>query len=294
MTVISVTSASGSPGVTALALGLSLSFRRHGANPLLIEADPKGGALSLRFGLGGHPSTASLASEISRDLRQSLLNQHSFDLRGVSVVAAPPDPLVSTWALQRAAGAIAEVATAGGRHTVVDLGRLGQDSPALDLAVSSHVVLIVTKASVEDVQAMLFGIRQLRSVGASARLVVVGEEPYNPHEIAEVAGAPLAAVLPNDPVMARALVGGKVRERRFRRSVLSKAIDSLADSLLDAHRQTVTARSAPPPPPPPPAPGPERPLPAERSASGGGAPVTQRVSRPVPEIRGQRSEGAAR
>ena len=92
MTVVAVTSSRTSPGATSLGIGLALAWQNQVERSLLIEADPAGGVLSLRFDLAAAPSLTTFASDVRNGYRDDLLWANTQDLRGVRCLPAPVDP----------------------------------------------------------------------------------------------------------------------------------------------------------------------------------------------------------
>lgn len=233
MTIVALTSSRGSPGVTSLAVGVALSLTRSGARPLLIEADPAGGVLGLRFDLPREPSMATLAGEAGRGSSDgALLSNHTVELAGFELLTAPFDGLITSWALNRSTNYLSEVLRSLDRPVVVDLGRLDPASPALSLASIADAVVTVSRPTADEAQAMMFGVRTLRNHCDRLGLVTIGDRPFIPHEIADLASVPLFAVLPEDQRTSKAFLGGKHSARTLRRSLLWRSIDSLSAGLF--------------------------------------------------------------
>ncbi len=237
MPVIGLTSGGASPGTTSIALGLAFALgQQSGHNPVLIESDPDGGVLGLRFGFPAEPNLASYASALGRSSADgTLLAAHTIDFSGVRVLAGPGDPLIARWALNRSATAIADAVAQQGVPTVMDLGRTLGDSPASPLAIAADRVLIVLRPTAAEVQRMLYTKRALATVGCRSALVIVGHSPYNPQDVAELAGVPLLAVVPDDPKTASVLRGGRHTVRKFRKSMLWLTLHEMAAVLLRSY-----------------------------------------------------------
>ena len=232
MAIVAFTSSRGSPGVTSLAVGVALSLQKEKARPLLIEADPAGGVLGLRFDLAREPSLATLAGEAGRGASDSeLLFGHTVDFAGFDLLAAPSDGLITNWALNRSTNYLSDVLRSLDRPVVIDLGRLDATSPALSLASVADAVVTVCRPSADEAQAMMFGVRTLRNHSDRVGLVTIGDRPFVPHEIADLAAVPLFAVLPDDQRTSKAFLGGKHSVRTLRRSLLWRSIDSLTAGL---------------------------------------------------------------
>jgi hypothetical protein len=87
MALVCVTAAHGAPGVTTLALLAAGSWPRPA---VVVEADPSGGALAVRYGLGRTPGLADLAAAVDTHASVSALWSSAQSLPGgLRVVAAP-------------------------------------------------------------------------------------------------------------------------------------------------------------------------------------------------------------
>lgn len=250
MTVIGVTSARSSPGATSLAVGLAMAWRTETRPSLLIEADPAGGVIGLRFNLRSTPSLSTLIADMRHAFDPSLIVDNAVDLQGVKCLLAPVDPVVAERAVEHAAELLAPQLKVVQLPTVIDLGRCGRHSLSLPLAVEADLVLVVVRPRVDEVQSTLFTVRTLKAAGCSVGLVSIGKQPHPPEEVARLAGVPLIAVLPEDAKFASPLAGGHHRRRRFRRSLLWRSIDSLATALLDVSPRVEQSQNKNHPPAP--------------------------------------------
>lgn len=236
--IVSLTSARSSPGVTSLAVGMAYVWQELGYQPLLVEADPAGGVLGLRFDLPSEPSFTTLSADLRRGSDPQRIVDNTAEIRGVRTLLSSVDPAQASRVLARSAGIMAAELPSLRRPVVIDAGRLGADSPSLPLLQASHQVLVLCRPRVEEAQSMLFGLRVLRGLDCRCGLVVVGERPHDPHEIAALAGVPLVAVLPDDAVLATALTGGVYNEKRLKRSLLWRSITALSRSVLHSSGPT--------------------------------------------------------
>jgi|GEM_PF-1514881 len=269
MSVVAITSSRTSPGATTLAAGLAIAWSHLVERSLLIEADPAGGVLALRFELAPAPSLTSFASDVRNAFQQDLVWSNTQDLRGAHCMPAPVDPRLARSWIERVAPTLNTELPKLGAPTVIDLGWVDEDGASMPLVRAADTTLIVTSPDVAEVQGLLFQIRRLQDAGANVALVTVGSTPNDPQEIATLTGIPLAAVLPDDRQVAAALTGGKFKPNKFRRSLLWRTISGLAESLFDEHlmmsratsNEVAASSQFPPPvgqptsvtPPPPPA-----------------------------------------
>ncbi|MBD0734654.1 hypothetical protein [Streptomyces sp. CBMA29] len=158
MALIAIAADKGSPGVTTSAVALAAVWPRR---VLLAEADPAGGDLVYRSPAahGGmlDPNTGllSLAATARRGLAAEQLWDHAQPLAGGL------DVLVGIGSAEQAAGlsglwpmlgqAFATLAESpnGAADVIADCGRIGADSPTLDLFSHAALVLLVARTEPE-------------------------------------------------------------------------------------------------------------------------------------------------
>src|SRR5512144_146310 len=250
MTVVAFASAKGSPGVTTSALAVAAVWGRP---VLLAECDPAGGDLLAGYLQGRVERGAGLlevaiaarrglapADVLSRALR---LDDSGFLalLPGLSG-ATPAGALTDAW--PRLADAFAALGAGEGPVDVLaDCGRLAAPHRPSDvLARADRVVLVVrpTLPQVQHARAQVAALRRDPMGGTedpALGVLVVGERPYPPSEVAAALDLPLLGALPHDPPAAAVLSGQAVRGRRFDRSPLIRAARQAADRL----QQSATA-----------------------------------------------------
>ena len=237
MTIFAVASLHGSPGATTLAVGLAAAWpEATGRDRLVVEADPDGGVLAARFAsLRADRTLADAAAALAvrrRFDRDRLLEQTRLVWASLPVLVAPPSADETQRALHTAGELLAAgLAGAADLDAIVDLGRLTAHSAALPLARRAVVTALVVRPRFEDVALLTARVRELRAVDVAPSIVVIGTAPYAPREIADAAGAPLLAVLPNEPQTAAVLGGSGGNDRRLRRSLLWRTIAELASQL---------------------------------------------------------------
>jgi hypothetical protein len=234
--MISITSRRASPGATTLACLLAAWWDEDGATRLLLEADESGGILAPRLkdphGLTWQPGLIELATLPEPDLAGVLANSQPLnDL--VQAVAAPPGSAQVINALNALGDeGASKLSAIDDLRAFVDCGRLTRSGGALHLARRSVVTIIVCRPELEEIHSMLAGVVELRDAGCHLGLVVSGDGPWPPTEIAERAQVPLLGVLPDDPKAARLLArDGLIRSRRLNRTALARAMDELVASL---------------------------------------------------------------
>lgn len=235
MTVVAVTSAGGAPGATSTAVGLAIAASGVSSSPaLLVEADPNGGVLAARFSGKAEPSLLNYVTEARHGFVMDRIDANTQELGGaIRTLVGPPDPSVARRLVRESGMSLFDGLAESGRPTVFDIGRLDDVSPSAALAARADKTLLTLRPEFDQVQAGLFRVGQLRRLGADVGLVVIGDEPLAPTEIADAMETPLAAAIPSDALTARALNGGRYEPKRFLRSQLWRALSSLAWTLFE-------------------------------------------------------------
>jgi MinD-like ATPase involved in chromosome partitioning or flagellar assembly len=237
MSLIAVGSVRGAPGATTLAVALAAVWDRAGHAPFLVEADPDGGVLAARFGLGHHPSLTELGVRARSNLdlddvwasAQALPAPRSGD--GVPVVVAHPSADQCQATLRSVGGRLGGLLDSLATHDViVDVGRLRPGSPALALVEAATVVLVVLRPRLEDIDAVGQRITALNE-GGHARLVVVGERPYPATDVAAALGVGVIGVIADDARSAAALAGDGGSANGLGRLPLLRSARALAHEL---------------------------------------------------------------
>lgn len=262
MTIIGLTSARSSPGITCLSVGLAAAARHRGQQSFLIEADPAGGVLGLRFSLVDRPSLTTFASDVRREVHPRLLTVNTQEVLGVPTLLAPVDPFDTQRHVQNSADSLIELLrTFEDTISFIDLGRVSNNSASLHLASKCDLVLIGSRSTVEDVQATLFLLRVLESRGCESVITVMRDLIHDRSEIEEMSSATLLGHIPEAPRASAAFMGGRFTNRSLMRTEYWRAIDALFLTLSEfrPHNQASApqpepAATASPPanvPPPP-------------------------------------------
>ncbi|GAA3040737.1 chromosome partitioning protein [Actinokineospora globicatena] len=244
--LVSLLSLKGSPGVSTLATAVAARWPAA-ARAVLVEADPSGGDLTLRFSLSSTPGLVSWAAAARRAGDDpDLVWRHTQQLPGgLTVVAASPDAEQARAALTAlapdpASGLGGLRAAAGQPDTVVvvDCGRLDPGSPALPIVRASDAVVLLTGAGADDLAHLPRRLPVISRWSPSPMLLLVGDG-YSTTEVARELGVPPWGRVPHDPKGAAVLRGqrGSSRWRRTGpgRSALGRFALQLATELAARH-----------------------------------------------------------
>jgi hypothetical protein len=230
MAVVCIGSVRGAPGASTLAVLAAACWPRPIA---LIEADPAGGALAVRYRLGRTPGLAGLAALVRHGADQEALWQHAQMLPGeLPVVVAPESGEVTTGILRDCAPALA--AWCSGLEDVdiiVDCGRLAYRDVNWPLCAGADETIVVARPRAEELYPAAHRLRAMVDDVPSAGLVLIGDRPHSPAEITSQLGVQVRGVVADDAWAAGVLtVGG--RSRGLRRSSLVRSVRSLVDDLM--------------------------------------------------------------
>lgn len=232
MSVVCLTSAHGSPGVTTTALVLAATWPSH-RRCLLVEADPFGGVIAARYGLGDTPGLSSLAADSRRGLDNDSVWRHTQHLPGgvpVLVGAATLDeahavlrdltPALTTWATNQT-----EI------DVIIDCGRVLPGRSTVDITGQAGVVMVLTRPTLDQLRPATHQVGTLNASGIDAGLLLVGDEPYRPGEVSAALDVDVVGVVSWDPRTAAVLTGSRGAVRDLGRSRLVRSVAALAQRL---------------------------------------------------------------
>jgi hypothetical protein len=242
--LISLLSAKGSPGVTTLSLGLAARWPRPGA--VVVEVDPAGGDLAARFGHppavpGQEPGLSAMAATRSGSRsRPDPAAWVQATAPGVDVVATEPGTTVTAASLQELSErgpALLEELARGRPAVLLDAGRWDTGSLANPLIAAANMTIMVLRPSLDQFRQVEARLPALRTQARHLRLVVVGDHPWAPADIAAGLGVKLAGAVPVDRQGAGLLSGELAPHRGWRskswtRLPLLRACSSIATDMV--------------------------------------------------------------
>jgi hypothetical protein len=236
MSIVAIGSFRGSPGATTLALALARTWT--GPRPLVVEADPDGGVLAARLGLGHRPCVTDLAVRARGVVEPGEVWDHAQALRGGgAILVGHPSADQCQATLRTGATRLAELfAGLTGHDVIVDVGRLRPGAPTEPLIDVAELVVVVLRPRLEDVDGAASRLAAMRASG-KVGLVLAGDRPYRAAEVAAALGVTVFGVVPHDDRGVRALVGdgGGASRLPLLRSVTALALQFRAH--LDGARR---------------------------------------------------------
>ncbi|MFA9444430.1 chromosome partitioning protein [Egicoccus sp. AB-alg6-2] len=224
-------SARSSPGVTTAVLACASVWP---GRLLLVEASEDGGALAARFGLPIEPGLTTLAAASRHTLggdTAGLLDEHVRPLPGTGRIGAlvGPAALEPAQALLRTcAGRLAGLLESAETDVLIDAGRLPAAPLVAPLIESADRLVLVVRPRVEELAALAHRLAHLSTLGPAPDVLLVGDRPYGPAEVADAIGAPVLGVLAADPDAADALAACGTA-RWLGRSALLRTASGIVD-----------------------------------------------------------------
>lgn len=206
VSMIVIGSASHEAGVTTTALALAAAWPLP-RMPLVVEADPTGGSLAARHGSTPHSPHQHPVHGAHCD---PILSASTVDIAGVPVITAPLHP-------HRARDSILKFAADQNRlshlrdHpswvTLVDVGRLGPDSPALPLVHAADLLVICVAAGSRALADLEHQIPLWTSKIDARRIAAVLVGANQTCELHAVVGIPILGRIPRDQRAVAILTG---------------------------------------------------------------------------------------
>lgn len=220
MSIVSMASLRGAPGVTTTALMTSAALR----GSVLVEGDFAGGVLAVRYRLGREPGLATFAAHPSSGWKA-----HIQLVGDVAVMVGPdsPEAARSLWSngglhlLQGLAGIEATV--------LADAGRLDQNPVLL---AGTTLLVVVIRPIAEHLIALKHQLATLKGSVWGGRIGVVlsGEGPYQPRDLIDDFKVDFFVSLPPDGGTVSALEAGQP-PNRLRATKLGAATKGLGRAI---------------------------------------------------------------
>lgn len=237
MTLITLVSVSGSPGVSTITLGLSEWWPRP---TLVVEADPTGGSGMLAGLFRGEVEPPGGLLEVVTSHRNGQLRLTPDVLLPLPGGRSQLLPGIRAHTQARSLGGVWEplfqalrsLSAETGQDVLIDGGRLGLAGWPEPLVRGSDMTLLVTRSSLPALAAARSWTEALRhDTGTLGLLVVDPGRPYSAREVATWLRVPVFGEIAWDPAAAAVLSDGAPRPRRFERTVLVRSLRASVDGL---------------------------------------------------------------
>jgi MinD-like ATPase involved in chromosome partitioning or flagellar assembly len=216
--IVTFGSIRGAPGVTSWSLLLGAAWPGPtSTDRVVLEADPAGGVLGARYGLGVDPGVVSLIAALRRTDRIDVDAQGRQMASGLCVVPGPESGEQARAVWQGSTETVAGRLAADERVWLVDAGRLDAGSPVVPFGWLSTLTVLVCGPALEDLVQVPSRVAWLHSHGARVGVLVVGAAGHDTTELGEFFGTGLvwSVRADNDLVaVVGAVLSGAVKARR--------------------------------------------------------------------------------
>jgi hypothetical protein len=167
---------------------------------VVLEADPDGGVLAARYGVGVDPGAITFVTALRRSDKTPFdVDEHGrlLDER-VLLIPGPesPDLARSVWS-EEARGIAVTMAVANEYDWFVDCGRLRVDSVSTGFTQFSSLNVIVVGSATEDLLQLPPVVRRLEATGGPVAVIVAGKPAHGVDEIGRFLGVDNVYVVPS-------------------------------------------------------------------------------------------------
>lgn len=247
MSLVSVCSVAGSPGVTTTALAIGWCWPTvTGRGVVIVDADPSGSGLLPGYLRGANPPSGGVLrlAAGSGEPSAEVVLEHCIALGGeqdrlllLGVTAALEARALSRiW--QTLVGLIPDFDTLG-IDVLVDVGRIEHVLEPTALLEQAGAAVLVTRSTLAGVMTGLAGLDRLRRLRGPVRVtsaLLVGEgRPYSAADVRRELGVPTLPVLAWDPrAAARIGAGEDLRRGPLARSALLRSATAAVDAVRPA------------------------------------------------------------
>jgi hypothetical protein len=231
--IVTVGSIRGAPGATSWSLLLGAAWPQTFAERrIVLEADPVGGVLGARYGLGVEPGVVRLVTGIRRNGTPAIDVDPVARQLDASLLAVPGPEAAETALAVWSEGA-APVASRLARERAawfVDVGRLDNSNPSAVFADHAALNLLVVRPNNEHLVQLPSKVSWLHRRTAPVGVIVSGKCSFGVDEVSEFSGADAVWMVPTRDDLAEE-VGRVIGGTRGRRSWLWRhALDVAADA----------------------------------------------------------------
>jgi Flp pilus assembly CpaE family ATPase len=231
MAAVALVSAKGSPGVTTATAALAAVAAGVGVGPaLMAELDPSGGSVQVLTGTMAVPGLVDAAGRLRRETTRSAIEENTTMLPpGVPTLLAPASSSIAESVIESAGTRWLAALRAVAPEVFVDAGRWEAHGRASSRIVGADLVALVCRPTVAGVEHARHLAPHLADLARRpVAVVVVGDRPYAPAEVASHLDLPLAGTVAWDPRGVTNLWAEGASKRWLRSMLARSAASTLA------------------------------------------------------------------
>jgi MinD-like ATPase involved in chromosome partitioning or flagellar assembly len=220
--IVTVGSIRGAPGATSWALMLGAAWpAEFDEQRVVLEADPAGGVIGARYGLGVEPGALRLVTAMRRNGSTAIDVEGSARIIDAGLLVVPGSELGEqarpVWV--DSAIDVARRLTVDERVWIVDIGRSDETNPCVAFARHSKLTVLVVGARPEDLVQLPARVAALRRHGGRVAAIVSARCEFTAADVESFSGADAVWVVdPRSDLIDE--VGSLLGARRARRSWL--------------------------------------------------------------------------
>ncbi|MEK7424338.1 MAG: hypothetical protein AAB131_10920 [Actinomycetota bacterium] len=245
--IVTVGSIRGAPGATSWALLLAAAWpAEFDEQRVVLEADPAGGVIGARYGLGVEPGALRLVTSMRRNGTTGIDVDSSARIiePGLLVLPGPESGEQARPVWVDSATDIARRLTVDERAWIVDIGRSDETNPSVAFARHSKLTVLVVGCRPEDLVQVPARVAALHRHGGRVAVIVSARCEFTPADVESFSGADAVWVVdPRSDLIEE--VGSLLGARRARRSWLwRQSLDVAAGVAQLAHAPLPTTSVA--------------------------------------------------
>jgi hypothetical protein len=245
MPALVLVSAKGSPGATTAAGALAAVATTTG-RALLAELDPSGGSVQVLTGSAATVGLMDAAGQLRREPSPAVIEENlALIPAGLPTLLAPTAGAVTESVIESVSSRWVPTLRPCAEHVVVDAGRWEPSQRTALRVVGGDLMVVVCRATVAGVEHSRHLLDRLREVARRpVAVVVVGDRPYPPEQVAGYLDVPLGGTLAWDPRGVAGLWNHGVTRVWLRSALARSARDTLANLIELVPGTTVSSSPA--------------------------------------------------
>jgi MinD-like ATPase involved in chromosome partitioning or flagellar assembly len=240
--LITLISAKGSPGTTTASVALAAASPPDD-QALVLEIDPSGGDIEALTGITGEPGLLRVANDLRRQVDPQVLPGYAVPAPpGIDSILSPTAGPASTSLLGSIADRIGSAFSQLPAIVVADAGRWSPRQASAQRIAGSDVVVLVCRPTVSSIEHVRHLVDAVRQLNRAVSVLLVGDRPYGPTEVAAALETHVVGALAWDPGAVASLWSDGV-SKRWARSWLGRSAAACLDVLVTsaADRQVVVS-----------------------------------------------------